>query len=142
MDLFYDQVKPWNAPDKSHLIFRLQIFRIALAAGWLAVHLNGLKTVAVITEDPRQFHLPDLLELLQGEWGGEAARLVPEPVAKLEVVEGSAHHAGKGRTHQRTRPWYFCDSGRPKVWNYEVQLIITNNTFIGNDVGNLFFSFH
>ena len=27
----------------------------------LGVHLNGLKTVAVITEDPGEFHLPDLV---------------------------------------------------------------------------------
>ena len=50
-----------------------------LVATSLTADLDGLQVVAVVADDPRQLHLPDLRQLVAREGGGPAAVLIPEP---------------------------------------------------------------
>ena len=59
-------------------------------------HLDGVKPVCVVTEEPGHSVAPDLLELLQGEAAGPAPVLIPEPVALPDVVILTPDDAGEG----------------------------------------------
>ena len=71
--------------------------------------------VAVVADDPRQLHLPDLRQLVAREGGGPAAVLVPEAVAEAEVVELLADDAGEGGAHHRAGQRDLGDARGPHV---------------------------
>ena len=62
--------------------------------------LQLLHVVHAVADAPGEADGPDLLELGGGEGSSVLASLVPEPVSKLQVMEGSAHHTGKCRPNQ------------------------------------------
>ena len=71
--------------------------------------------VAVVADDPRQLHLPDLRQLVAREGGGPAAVLIPEPVSVSEVVELLANQTGEGGADHATGQGSLGDTGGPKV---------------------------
>ena len=84
----------------------------------LTVHdyLDGLKTVAVVAEDPGELHLPDLGQLVRAEGGGPAGVLIPEPVTELQVVECSAHHTGECGAHHGPGQRGLSDTSGPEIY--------------------------
>jgi len=62
--------------------------------------LNGGDSVAVIAEDFGQSRLSDFLELRFRETNERVRVLVPEAVARLQLVELAADDAGEGGAHQ------------------------------------------
>ena len=83
--------------------------------GTLTADLDGLQVVAVVADDPRQLHLPDLRQLVAREGGRPAAVLIPEPVSVFEVVEGPAHDAGEGGPHHGARAGHLAHPGGPEI---------------------------
>ena len=65
-------------------------------------YLHGVHFVSIVTYQPGELDLSDLLELLESEAAWPSAILVPEPITETEVVELFANQAGKGRSDHGT----------------------------------------
>merc|ERR1719250_97178 len=58
--------------------------------------LDSLDVVCVVAEEPGHGHLPDLLQLLQGEAAGPPTILIEKPVPPPDIVPLPPYDAGEG----------------------------------------------